>query len=67
MKIQEIIKVYDRKSNPVTLFRVSQNSYERLDDDGNPTGTLINLKTAFGVGAYFPRPKPKKKGDKRHV
>ncbi len=61
----EVITVYNWKQEPVQMRHVRGDIYEQLDDQNEPTGTVVNLKTAFECQSYFEKPKKEKKRKNR--
>lgn len=53
----ETITVYNRKNEPIVMRHITGNLYEKLDEQGEPSGAIVNLKTALECRAYFKKPK----------
>lgn len=48
--------VYTRDNKPVCMVRRSGPLFEKLDEDGEATGAIVNLKVALDCRAYFNGP-----------
>lgn len=48
--------VYTRDNKPVCMVRRSGPLFEKLDEDGEATGAIVNLKVALDCRAYFTEP-----------
>lgn len=63
----EKVNVYMRNNKPVYMMHRSGPLFEKLDEEGETTGAIVNLEVALDCRAYFTGPrKGKEKKNEKH-
>lgn len=63
--MDNVINVYSRNNKLVRMVRRSGPLFEKLDEEGETTGAIVNLEVALNCRAYFTKPYKEKCARKR--
>lgn len=63
--MDNVINVYSRNNKLVRMMHRSGPLFEKLDEEGETTGAIVNLEVALDCRAYFNSPIRSKRKDKK--